>query len=229
MTAILIVEDEPNLASGLKFNLEMEGYEARTLETAEEALEVYAEFELVVLDVMLPEMSGIELLRRIRANDYKQPVLILSAKASEEDLIEGLAAGADDYVTKPFSLPELLLRIKRILERQSWAREERRFAGVFSFGRYQVDFETSEAKTNNGDKSLTQYECMLLKYLVENKDRSVSRDELLREVWGYDYTPETRTVDIFIARLRKMFEQDSKVPKHIKSIRGVGYQFFDDS
>lgn len=228
MAAILIVEDEPNLASGLKFNLEAEGYQATVLETAEEALAVYSEYDVIVLDIMLPGMSGIDLLKKIRISDYIQPVLILSAKAAEEDLIEGLEAGADDYMTKPFYLPELLLRVRRILERQSWTKNNAAPQNIFAFGEYRVNFNTLDAETNEGVKSLTQYECMLLKYLVENRHRTVSREELLKEVWGYESTPETRTVDIFIGRLRKMFEKNSKLPRHFKSVRGVGYRFFEE-
>ena len=228
MAAILIVEDEPNIASGLKFNLEMEGYRATVIETAEAALDVYRDYDLIVLDIMLPGMSGIDLLEKIRINDYKHPVLILSAKAAEEDMIAGLEAGADDYVTKPFSLPELLLRVRRILERQLWAVSNTPQKHAFAFGAYEVNFDTLRARTNEGVKSLTQYECLLLKYLIENRHRTVSREELLKNVWGYDTTPETRTVDIFIGRLRKIFEQDAKHPRHIRSIRGVGYQFFEN-
>jgi two-component system, OmpR family, alkaline phosphatase synthesis response regulator PhoP len=228
MASILIIEDEPNIASGLKFNLEMEGYRATVLETAEAALDVYSDYDLILLDIMLPGMSGIDLLKKIRVGDYKQPVLILSAKASEEDMIAGLESGADDYVTKPFSLPELLLRVRRILERQSWAAGTTPQKKIFTFGEHQVSFDTLEARTNEGVKSLTQYECLLLKYLIENRHRTVSREELLREVWGYDAIPETRTVDIFIGRLRKMFEQDAKHPRHIRSYRGVGYRFFEN-
>jgi two-component system alkaline phosphatase synthesis response regulator PhoP len=228
MAAILIVEDEPNIASGLKFNLEMEGYRATALETAEAALDVYSDYDLIVLDIMLPGMSGIDLLKRIRISDYKQPVLILSAKATEEDMIAGLESGADDYITKPFSLPELLLRVRRILERQSWATSHAPPKKVFTFGEHQINFDTLKAYTNEGVKSLTHYECLLLKYLIENRHRTVSREELLKEVWGYDTIPETRTVDIFIGRLRKMFDQNAKQPRHIRSIRGVGYRFFEN-
>jgi two-component system alkaline phosphatase synthesis response regulator PhoP len=228
MASILIIEDEPNIASGLKFNLEMEGYRATVLETAEEALDVYSDYDLILLDIMLPGMSGIDLLKKVRVGDYKQPVLILSAKASEEDIIAGLESGADDYVTKPFSLPELLLRVRRIIERQSWAAGTATQKNIFAFGENQVNFDTLEAHTNEGVKSLTQYECLLLKYLIENRHRTVSREELLKEVWGYDAIPETRTVDIFIGRLRKMFEQDAKHPEHIRSYRGVGYRFFEN-
>ena len=226
MNSILIVEDEKNLADGLKFNLEIEGYRTTVLETAEEALDVFSEYDMMILDIMLPGMNGIELLKKIRQMHPRFPVLILSAKSSDENMVEGLAAGADDYMTKPFSLPELILRVKRMLERQVWYAEATRLQSLFSFGKYRVNFESFEAMTNKGKIRLTQYECYVMKYLIENRERSVSREELLEKVWGYSVAPETRTVDIFIARLRKLFEENSKSPEHLKSVRSIGYRFY---
>ncbi len=226
MASILIVEDERHLADGLKFNLEAEGYKVDALETAELALEIYSRYDVLILDVMLPGMNGIELLGEIRRRDHKFPVLILSARSSEGDLVQGLEAGADDYITKPFSLPELILRVRRMLERQKWYDESTERQSRFSFGKYWIDFDGFEANSNSGKTVLTQYECYVMKYLIENRDRPVSREELLEKVWGYSVTPETRTVDAFIARLRKLFEEDRKDPRHIKSVRGVGYRFF---
>jgi two-component system, OmpR family, alkaline phosphatase synthesis response regulator PhoP len=226
MKKILIVEDEPNLAEGLKFNLEFEDFIIHICETAESALNIYQDYNMMILDIMLPKMNGLELLKKIRKKDYQFPVLILSAKSSEEDLINGLSAGADDYITKPFSLPELILRIKRILERQTWYFENSFDKEIFSFGDFWINFSTSEAKTTKGIKKLTQYEGCLMKYLIENSKKTVSREELLEKVWGYSKIPETRTVDIFIGRLRKLFENDRKKPKHIQSIRSIGYRFF---
>lgn len=226
MQKILIVEDEKHISEGLKFNLECEGFEADTFETAEEVEEIYPQYDMMILDIMLPGMNGLDFLRKIRLENPQYPVLILSAKTSEDSLVEGLAAGADDYIKKPFSLPELILRVKRILERQAWYREQTEKQGRFEFGEYWIDFSTFEARTNDGEVLLTQYECFVMKYLIDNMDRSVSREELLKTVWGYSHTPETRTVDNFIARLRKMFEEDRKSPRHIRSIRGVGYRFY---
>jgi DNA-binding response OmpR family regulator len=227
MSRLLIVEDEPNLAQGLKFNLEIEGYHTDVCETAEDALPRFGEYDLMILDIMLPKMSGIELLTEIRKQDYKYPVLILSARTAEEDILEGLSAGADDYITKPFSLPELILRIKRILQRQSWYSKTTKRTVRYTFGHYWIDFDAFKACTNSGEVELTHYECYIMKYLIENKHRTVSREELLEKIWGYDNPPETRSVDNFIARLRKHFEADRKNPKYLKSIRGVGYRFLD--
>jgi len=229
MAQLLIIEDEKHIAEGLKFNLESEGHQVTWVVTAEEALPIFSEHDLILLDLMLPGMSGIELLKEIRCKDYLKPVLILSARTAEEDLIEGLSAGADDYLKKPFSLMELLLRIRRLLERVTWPKRPvfpSEAAARYELGDYWIDFETLEANTNQGKRSLTHYEGYLMKYLVENPLRVVSREELLREVWGYEKgTPETRTVDIFIARLRKLFEQNTKDPKRIQSVRGMGYRF----
>ncbi len=226
MARILIIEDERNLAEGLKFNLQLEKHDVHCVESAEEALEIYRDYDMMVLDIMLPGMNGLELLALVRQKDFQYPVLILSAKAREEDRLNGFSAGADDYVTKPFSLPELILRIKRMLERTSWYDEAARSGENVEFGDYWINFRSFEAKTNQGETRLTPYECYVMKYLIENQQRPVSRIELLEKVWGYSSALETRTVDIFIARLRKLFEKDSKIPLHIRTLRGVGYQFF---
>jgi len=227
MHTILIIEDEPNLAEGLKFNLEIEGFSVTTFPTAEEALPVFQDYHMMILDIMLPGMNGIELLKRIREVDAKYPVLIVSAKIAEIDLLEGLSAGADDYITKPFSLPELILRVRRILERQAWYTEATRKERIYRFGNYSINFDTLEAQSNKGIMRLTPHESYIMKYLIENKDRTISREELLVKVWGYSKETETRTVDAFVARLRKLFEEERKTVKHIVSIRGVGYRFYD--
>ncbi len=228
MPDILIVEDERNLAEGLKFNLELEGHAVDLLDNAEDAFEVFANYRMLILDVMLPGMNGFELLRKIRQTHFKYPVLLLTAKSSEEDLLEGLQAGADDYITKPFSLPELILRVRRMLEREDWYTQSAQEESLFYFSDYWIDFDSFKARTNKGEVRLTPHECYVMKYLIGNRGRTVAREELLEKVWGYSVTPETRTVDIFIVRLRKLFEPDSKKPRHIKSVRGVGYQFFQD-
>ncbi len=227
MAKLLLVEDEERLARGLVFNLEAEGYEVRHYTNAEDALCHFEDFDMIILDLMLPGMDGLELLTRIRKIDYQYPILILSARSAEEHLIEGLNAGADDYMTKPFSLPELFLPIERILERQKWYMQESRRVSAFSFGRFTINFETFEADTTKGLIRLTPHESYMIKYLIDNRTRVVSREELLEKVWGYAVTTETRTVDNFIVRLRKLFEENRKNPVHIKSIRGVGYRFFE--
>ena len=225
MNRLLIVEDERNLAEGLKFNLELEGHTVDTVECAEDALGIFESYDMMVLDVMLPGMNGFELLQKIRKRNHRFPVLILSAKTSEDDRLDGLNAGADDYMTKPFSLPELMARIRRMLERQSWYHREDDSQGPFEFDTYRIDFDTFEARTEKGQKQLTPYECYVMKYMIENSDRPVTRAELLEKVWGYSSSLETRTVDAFIVRLRKLFEKDPKNPCHILSVRGVGYRF----
>jgi len=174
---------------------------------------------------MLPGMDGFEFMERVRSFDPKYPVLILSAKTNEESIIKGLAMGADDYLAKPFSLQELLLRIRRILERQEWYKSVLEKEGCVNFGEFWINFDTLEANTIKGIVKLTQYECYIMKYLIENRKRNVTREELLEKVWGYSNTMETRTVDAFMSRLRKYFEANQKEPRHIKSIRGIGYRF----
>lgn len=228
MSRILIVEDEANLARGLQFNLELEGFETRIAGSVEEALPLYAEFDMLILDIMLPGADGLTLLKRVRQDDPRLPVLILSAKSAEEDLLAGLGAGADDYMTKPFSLSELLLRVKRMLERRAWYMAQAEAKGglsVYAFGDYSIDFALQIAQSNKGQTKLTTYECAVMRYLIDNQERAVSRDELLTKVWGYAVAPETRTVDAFIARLRKLFEPDPQKPVHLLSIRDVGYRF----
>ena len=225
MPSIIIVEDEPHIAEGLAFNLESEGHTVLAVARAEEAKSVFQSYDMMILDIMLPGMSGIDLLKEIQNENQKYPVLILSSKASEKDLIKGLSAGADDYMTKPFSLPELLLRVERILERQAWYNDTNKMGNLFEFGSCWINFETFEAKTNMGNATLTPHETYLMKYLIDNKGRVVSREELLEKVWGYSKNTETRTVDNFIARLRKYFEKDRKTPHHFQSVRSLGYQF----
>ena len=225
MKKIIIVEDEKNIANGLKFNLESEGYSVKIFSTAEDAMGSYASFDLMILDIMLPGINGFDFLAHIRSIDPKYPVLILSAKTEEENILKGLSGGADDYISKPFSLQELLLRIKRILKRQEWYTNVLKKEESITFGDFYINFDTQEAKTVQGSVVLTQYECYVMKYLIENKNRNVTREELLEKVWGYSNTMETRTVDAFISRLRKYFESNLKEPRHIKSIRSVGYRF----
>ena len=227
MARVLIVEDEENLARGLQFNLELDGHLPKIAGSVEEALPLYKDFDLLILDIMLPGADGLTLLKRVRQDDPRLPVLILSARSAESDLLAGLSAGADDYMTKPFSLSELLLRIKRMLERRAWyAQEAATKGGDYAFGPYRLDFATQTAQSNRGEVRLTTYECAVMRYLIENQERAVSREELLKNVWGYNVAPETRTVDAFIARLRKLFEPDPQKPTHLRSIRDVGYRFY---
>ena len=221
---ILVVEDDQALALGLRINLEAEGYEVLHVLRAEDALTIldYASVDLVVLDLMLPGMDGVEALHRIRRENLKLPVLILTARSAVDDKVEGLKAGADDYLTKPFNLEEFLLRVKRMLDRYQWYKAE----DVLQLGDTRIDFNTLEITDPSGVVSrITPHEANLIQYLSLHQDRIVTRSELLKNVWGLDPDIETRTVDTFISRIRRYLEKDLSRPEHIISIRGKGYRF----
>ena len=228
---ILLVEDDPHLAKGLQFNLEREGYEVFLVDNGASALEQLREkdFDLIVLDLMLPGLGGLEVARTIRETNIRFPVLMLTAKSSKKDREIGLQAGADDYLTKPFHLPELLLRIKGILRRSEWYKEPVHDQDVFRFSEMWINFRTGKVKGVDGEFYLTTKEALVMKLLVEKKDDIVSREELLEKVWGYDPQTETRTVDNFISRLRKYFEKRPQKPVHILTVREKGYQFVSGS
>ena len=221
---ILVIEDDHALALGLRINLEAEGYEVIHTTTAEDGLsfiEVSCA-DLVVLDLMLPGMDGMEALSRIRRHNPKLPVLILTAKSSMEEKVRGLRAGADDYLTKPFNLEEFLLRVRRMLARYEWYRTE----GILRVGDLRVDFNTLEIIDDTGATvRITPHEARLIQYLSTHQDRIVTRSELLKHVWGVDPDIETRTVDTFVSRIRRYLEKDPAKPTHIISIRGKGYRF----
>ncbi len=222
---ILIIEDEKNLAASLRIIFEAEGFEVKVSESGLEGLLHYKDYELLVLDLMLPDMDGIEILQKIRSDDQKYPVIIVSAKAEEEDLILGLSMGADDYLTKPFLVRELVLKIKRIFERKALYENVVKNIKKEKIGEYDVDFTTLVAQTTEGEKSLTSQEANLLLFLFQNQGRIISRQELLEKVWGNSSEIETRTIDNFIVRFRKYFEKDTKNPMHFITKRGVGYSF----
>ena len=228
---IVVVEDEAHLAKGLQFNLEREGYRVTLVDNGQSALDLLGkeEFDLMILDIMLPKVSGLEVARRIRKTNMRFPILMLSAKSTDEDRELGLQAGADDYLTKPFHLPELLLRVKGILRRWEWYKEPVHDQEVFQFGDMWINFASGKAKGCSGEFYLTAKEALLMKLLVKNKENIVTREELLEKVWGYDPQTETRTVDNFIARLRKYFEKKPQSPKHIITHREKGYEFKSDS
>ena len=228
---IVVVEDEEHLAKGLQFNLEREGYRVTLVDNGHSALELLGkeDFDLMILDIMLPKVSGLEVARRIRKTNMRFPILMLSAKSTDEDRELGLQAGADDYLTKPFHLPELLLRVKGILRRWEWYKEPVHDQEVFQFGDMWINFASGKAKGCSGEFYLTAKEALLMKLLVKNKGNIVTREELLEKVWGYDPQTETRTVDNFIARLRKYFEKKPQSPKHIITHREKGYEFKSDS
>jgi len=221
---ILIIEDDHALSLGLRINLEAEGYEVLHALSAEDGLAILesSSVDLVVLDLMLPGMNGVQALESIRADNLKLPVLILTARSSVDDKIEGLRAGADDYLTKPFHLEEFLLRVHRTLDRYQWYKNE----DVLVIGKTRIDFNTLEIADSSGKISrITPHEANLIQYLTLHQDRIVTRSELLKNVWGLDPDIETRTVDTFISRIRRYIEKDASKPEHIISIRGKGYRF----
>lgn len=227
LTNILLVEDEENLALGLEYNLSAEGYNVKWAKDGREALKLFEEneFDLVVLDIMLPYFNGFEIAQKIRETHPRMPILMLTARTQIEDRVKGLELGADDYLTKPFHLKELLLRIKGMLKRKSWYQKVVIENPVYKFGNNEINFENLKCTKGKKEFQLTSYEAMIMKYLIENKDKVVTRKELLENVWNMNPDIETRTVDNFIARLRKHFEDDPSNPKYIVSVRSAGYMF----
>jgi two-component system alkaline phosphatase synthesis response regulator PhoP len=226
---ILLVEDEDSLAIGLEFNLTEEGYRVRRARNGKEALEMIdkSDFDLIILDIMLPYLDGFEVALKVREKYPQMPILMLTARIAAEHRIRGLEVGADDYITKPFHLQELLLRVRGMLRRKQWYKESSMKTPVFKFGTNRVDFERLTCETGRGEIHLTAHEAMLLRYFVENKDRPITRKELLEKIWQIQTELDTRTVDNFVMRLRKYFEKDPAHPVFFKSIRGVGYLFQD--
>lgn len=227
---ILLVEDEETLAVGLEYNLTEESYIVKWAKNGREAVEFYEseKFDLVILDIMLPYIDGFEIAERIRSADPQMPILMITARTESADRIKGLETGADDYLTKPFHLDELLLRVKGMLKRKSWYKKAAEEQPVYSFGNNEINFENLNCRHGENELRLTPQEAMLLKYLIQRKDEIVTRKELLEQVWHLNPDIETRTVDIFIARLRKYFETDPANPIYIKSVRGAGYIFSGD-
>jgi DNA-binding response OmpR family regulator len=227
---ILLVEDEETLAVGLEFNLIDEGYFVKWARDGREALQMFdaGSFDLLLLDVMLPYYDGFEIAEKIRAVAPQMPILMLSARTSVQDKIKGLEQGADDYMTKPFHLEELLLRIRGMLKRKNWYKESSGVNPVYTFGDNQINFENFTCIAGTKKFSLTQREAMIMKYLIEKKGKIVSRKELLENVWHINPEIETRTVDIFISHLRKYFEVDAENPVYITSIRKAGYLFNEE-
>ena len=220
---VLIVEDEPDLASGVRDNLRADGYEAEVAADGETGL-ARALQDLVLLDVMLPDLDGFELCRRLRAAGNEVAVLFLTARDDPEDRIRGLEEGGDDYLTKPFRLQELLLRVRAILRRSRWYRE--RAAARVRFGANEVDLLRYTARGHDGRRHrLTHKEAMILKLLHERAGEVVTRDEILDTVWGYGAFPTSRTVDNFILRLRRRFEPDPARPVFLRTVHGAGYRF----
>lgn len=227
MKTILLVEDDRNLADGLTINLEAEGYQVVHVTDGLLAFDAYQKgmFDLILLDIMLPGMDGLAICRKIRAAGGRLPILFITARDQTDEKIEGLLAGGDDYITKPFDVQELMARIQGIFRRQAWLATEGQIPDLYEFDGRKIDFKTYEADGPGGHFELTRKECMVLKYLIERAGEVVSRDQLLDAVWGYHIYPTNRTVDNFILKLRKIFEDDQKEPKYIETVRAVGYRF----
>src|SRR5688572_1789474 len=226
--SILLVEDEENLHEALKLNLELEGFEVSSAFDGASALKaVQGEyFDLIILDVMLPEMDGINVTESIRLTNNEVPILILSAKNTSADRVQGLKKGADDYLTKPFNLEELLLRVHKLIEKSKKMQDKGTVGDTYTFGRNTIDFKAQEVLTRKGERvQISKKEAMLLKLLIENKNEVVPREKILQSVWGYNVYPTTRTIDNFILNFRKYFEEDSRNPKFFHSVRGVGYKY----
>jgi DNA-binding response OmpR family regulator len=226
---ILVVEDEEHLAEGISLNLDAEGYAPVLARTGPAALERWRRggIDLIVLDVMLPEMSGFQVCEQIRRAGGRLPILFLTAKGRAEDRVKGLEIGGDDYMTKPFHLKEFLLRVKALLRRQEWARpgvlEQ---LGKIQFGPCEVDFRTLECVERGGGRDrLTDREAAILRLLIERGGAAVSRAEIMEKLWPAGDAPTARTIDNFVVRLRKRFEEDATRPKLIQTVFGVGYRF----
>ena len=226
MPRILIVDDEPNMRLGLKDNLEFEGYEVDLEADSEEGLQKILDvnFDLVLLDVMMPKLSGFDVCKTIRKKGLNTPVLLLTAKGQEIDKVLGLEFGADDYVTKPFSLRELLARIKAVLRRgENLNPDETKI----KIGNVDVNFQNYTALKDNEEIQLSHKEFEILNYLWKHRNQTVSRDDLLEKIWGYEESPTTRTVDNFILKLRQKIESDPNHPRVIITVHGIGYKLID--
>lgn len=226
--SILLVEDEENLHEALKMNLELEGYEVTSAFDGAAAMNAFQNeyFDLIILDVMIPQIDGLNVTQNIRLTNNDVPILILSAKNTSADRVQGLKKGADDYLTKPFNLEELLLRVQKLINKNKKLQDKSTLGDTYSFGGHVINFKAQEAVTINGERlELSKKEAMLLKLLIENKNEVVPREKILQSVWGYNVYPTTRTIDNFILNFRKYFEEDSRNPRFFHSVRGVGYKY----
>ncbi|CAN5829196.1 response regulator transcription factor [soil metagenome] len=224
---VLIVEDEQHLADGLRFNLDAEGYQADVVDTGERAIARLIgperqRYDLVVLDIMLPGKDGFTVVRELRSARQFVPVLVLTARGRPEDVLQGFEAGADDYLPKPTELAILIARISSLLRRSAWTR---RGVDQYTFSGRTIDFETQELRVNERTWPLTLMEVNLLRYLVQHEGKAVSRKAMLEDVWGVREDTDTRAIDNFVVRLRRYIEHDASKPKHLLTVRGVGYRF----
>ena len=245
MSRVLVVEDEQHLAEGLRFNLEAEGYQVQLVDAGEAALEKLKAdepaFDVVILDVMLPGISGFDVVSKMRESGQFVPTLILTARGHADDVLQGFAAGADDYLTKPFELSILIARIRGLLRRREWLRTAVESSAeapsqqvaepvadathAFTFGQKSVDFDRLELRVREQVFPLTLMEANVLRYLIENEGQRVSRKAMLANVWGLHEDTDTRAIDNFIVRLRRYVEDDPTRPRHLQTVRGVGYRF----
>jgi two-component system, OmpR family, alkaline phosphatase synthesis response regulator PhoP len=227
--SILLVDDEENLHEALRLNLELEGYEVTSAYDGTDALKAIENeyFDLLIVDVMMPNVDGITVAETVRVKNIETPILMLSAKNTSADKILGLKKGADDYLTKPFNLEELLLRVDKLIVKNKKLHQQPTLDDVYSFGNNTINFKAQTAIANNTTIELSKKEIQLLKLLIENKNEVTTRDKILQVVWGYNVYPTTRTIDNFILNFRKYFEEDSRNPKHFHSIRGMGYKYTD--
>ena len=247
MSRVLIVEDEAHLATGLQFNLQEDGHSAEIASDGELALERllarHEQFDVVVLDIMLPGKNGFEVAAALREAKNFVPILMLTARGRAEDVLEGFACGADDYIAKPFELPILLARLQGLLRRTEWMRQPARepLSGEpaaenneeeldeFEFGSGTIDFVNLELRAKGTVTRLTVMEAELLRHLIRNRGRVVSRKSILEQVWGLREDTDTRAIDNFIVRLRRYIEENPSRPKHLLTVRGVGYRFESDA
>ena len=226
--SLLVVEDVESLREALKLNLELEGYEVTTADNGPSVIKMVKNeyFDLILLDIMLPDMDGITVCETIRMQHNDVPILFLSARNTGADRVEGLKKGGDDYMTKPFNLEELLLRVDKLIKKNKRIKEPQAIPDVYEFDGCKVDFAAHECLDKKGNtQDLSKKEAALLKLLIEHEGEVVSREHILQVVWGYNVYPTTRTIDNFILNFRKYFEEDSRNPKHFHSVRGIGYKF----
>lgn len=226
--SLLVAEDEESLRETLRLNLELEGYEVTTVDNGPAVLKAVKNeyFDLIVLDIMLPDMDGITVCETIRMQHNDVPILFLSARNSGSDRVEGLRKGGDDYMTKPFNLEELLLRVEKLVTKNKKIKEPQMVSDIYEFNGCVIDFAAHECVDKNKQRQeLSKKEAALLRLLTEHEGEVVSREQILQIVWGYNVYPTTRTIDNFILNFRKFFERDSRNPKHFHSIRGIGYKF----
>ena len=224
MKTILVIEDDISILRGLKDNLEFEGYAVITETNGEKGLQVALKIkaDLILLDIMLPGMNGYEICRKLKKEKPEMPIIMITARGSEMDKVSGLDIGADDYVTKPFSIPELMARIRAVIRRTS---QEKDIPEQYIFGKIILDFKKLKAYRENQEIKLSSKEFAIMEYFIRHEGEAVHRNDLLNEVWGYEALPTTRTVDNFILDLRKKLEEDPSKPKYIESVRDIGYRF----